>query len=221
MNVTKVFCAENVQEQLVAHGIETLSVFFQQLKGSRNIILVPLLVLVASVAGYFTTGIWYFLYVILASGYIVLFLATMAMVTALHESEHVSKLHEIGSTQVTLTAHRIGDVSFRVENPDNLTPEQRYQVAIAPYVKTTPYLTEVFFLILLTLISWYSPFLLNILLFVLTALFALHLLATVCSYIVIKTKRQAGFCVSFSRALTSRGDMEDIASWNNKQQTQS
>lgn len=203
----------------MAAKIDTFGVFFQQLKGSRNMMLVLLLVLVASLAGYFLSGIWHFLYAIFGSGYTMSFLAGIAMVTALHESGHVSKLREFRSTEVTLTARRIGDVSFRFENSASLTPEQRYEIAIAPYIETTPYVMEVFFVIFLILVSWYSPFLLNILLFILTALVGLHLLATVCSYLVIKTRRQSGFCVGFSRVLTSRGDMEDIVSWNKKHQT--
>lgn len=199
----------------MTNKVKIFRVFLQQLKKSR-ITLVLLLALTISLIGNLIIETWYFPYLLFGSGYFLAFIATMAMTTAVHEGEHVSKLHELGFTAENFVAHRVGDVSFRIKDVEKLTPEECYQVAIAPYVRIGQYIVEIPFLVLLTIINWYSRFPLNILLFLFTVLGCLHLMANLCAYFVIKTQMSSGFLISFSRALTSRGDIDDIIAWNKK-----
>jgi hypothetical protein len=190
-----------------------LDVFFQQL-GKSNLLRILALILVASAVGRILTENWYFDYSIFASGYLLLFMVSIAMLTAIHEGAHATRLRELGFTINDFAARRIGDVSFHMKKIEKITMEQHYLIAKEPY--SIRYISLEFVpLAFLLILSWYSPFPLNILLILVTALACSHLIANFCLYSVIKNKKEAGICVNFSRRLIS-SDVDDIIAWNNQ-----
>jgi hypothetical protein len=191
-----------------------LDVFLQQLGKSKTLKILAL-ILVASAVGRILTENWYFDYSIFASGYFLLFMVSIAMLTAIHEGAHVTKLQELGFAIDDFTVRRIGDASFHMKEIEKITMEQHYLIAKEPY--GVPYITlEFISMVFLLVLSLYSPFPLNILLILVTALACSHLIANFCLYSVIKNKKEAGVCVNISRRLISRGDVDDIVAWNNQ-----
>ena len=136
------------------------------------------------------------------------------MLTAIHEGAHATKLRELGFTVNDFAARRVGDVSFHMKEIEKITMEQHYLIAKEPY-RIRYIALEFVPLAFLLILSWYSPFPLNILLFLVTAFACLHLVANFCLYSVIRNKREAGVCVNFSRRLIS-SDVDDIVAWNNQ-----
>jgi len=188
-----------------------LDVFLQQL-GKSNTLKIFALILVASAVGRILTENSYFDYSISVSGYFLLFIVSIAMLTAIHERAHATKSQELGFTINDFAAHRIGDVSFHMKEIEKITMEQHYLIAKEPY--RIRYITLEFVPIaFLLILSWYSPLPLNILLTLVTAFASSRLIANFCLYSVIKNKKKAGFCVNFSRRLIS-SDVDDIVAWN-------
>jgi len=187
---------------------------------SWKLILILLSGLIAGLFGSLFTDIPGFQYLLLASVYLLTFVVGMAITTSIHETGHISKLNEWGFAAENFVAHRVGNVSFRIANARKLTTEKRYEIAKAPFVKARQYFAEVSILGLLIVINWFSPFPLNFALGVFSALGCLQQMASFCVYFIIRTERFSGLCVKLSQTLTSRGDVQDIITWNRELQSQ-
>ena len=183
----------------------SLFVFKLQLIKSKVIISVLFhTVILSPIVDIFFTGLWIFEYLTYGSVFFLTLLLTMAITNAAHESAHVTKLHQLGYTTEDFIAYRIGNVSFRIPNARNMTPEENFLVASTPFLSVKQFLAEIISFCLLVIINGVSPFPLNILLAIFTGLMFLSLFASFCALIVIKKKKCSGFCVTLSRNITSR-----------------
>lgn len=199
--------------------MKALSVFSLQMTRSWKLILILLSGLIAGLFGSLFTGIPGSQYMLWASVYFLTFVVSMAVITAIHETGHITKLNELGFVAENFVAHRVGNVSFRIVDAEKLTTEQCYEIAKAPFVRARQYFAEVFLLSLLIVINWYSPFPLNIALGAFSALGGLQQIASFSVYFIIRTERFSGLCVKLSQS-TSRGDVHDIIAWNRVLQDQ-
>lgn len=203
----------------MVHETKALGAFSLQMTGSWKLILILLSGLIAGLFGSLFIGIPGFQYMLWASVYFLTFVVSMAIITSIHETGHITKLDELGFVAENFVAHRVGNVSFRIVDAEKITTEQCYEIAKAPFVRARQYFAEVFLLSLLIIINWYSPFPLNIALGVFSALAGLQQIASFCVYFVIRTERFSGLCVRLSQS-TSRGDVHDIITWNRESQNQ-
>jgi len=193
----------------VVHETKALGVFSLQMTSSWKLILILLSGLIAGLFGSLFTDIPGFQYMSFTSVYFLTFVVGMAITTAIHEIAHISKLDDLGFVAENFVAHRVGNVSFRIVDAERLTTEQSYEISKAPFVRARQFFAEVFLLGLLIVINWYSPFPLNIVLGVFSALGGLQQIASFCVYFVIRTERFSGLCVKLSES-TSREDVHDI-----------
>jgi len=187
-----------------------------QLLKSKSLILFLTLVLLCSTIGLLLIYNIILILTFYSSLYFLVFLISMSVGTAFHESAHFSILHDLGFEIDNITAHRIGDVSFRIIDMENLTSDQGYQVAKAPFVRKSQYILDTSMLIILVILNLSAPLPLNIFLAFFTCLVILSIIANMCAYIVIRKKKQSGLVVSIART-TSRGDLDEIVEWNRKQ----
>lgn len=148
------------------------------------------------------------------SGYFLFYLLSTILANALHERGHILKLQELGYQAINFKAHRVGNVSFSIENVENMTADETYQVASAPFRQFSFYITEFISLLTLVGISLISPFLLDIFLLAITGLISISFLGSLCAFVTIQKQLASGFCVKLARTVTSRGDIDDIVTWN-------
>jgi hypothetical protein len=97
-----------------------LDVFLQQL-GKSNTLKILALILVASALVRIVTADWYFDYLIFVSSYFLLFMVSIAMITAIHEGAHATRLQGLGFAINDFAARRIGDVSFHMKEIEKMT----------------------------------------------------------------------------------------------------
>ena len=106
----------------------------------------------------------------------------VAVVTSVHEMEHVRKSEELGHPIGELEVLGLGNVRYELDSP----PEVRREVARAPYFSRKPYLVEVAFLLVLTAIaaSAISPY--RYLLLASEAIPLTHFVSTVCAHLTFR-----------------------------------
>ena len=187
-----------------------------QLHKSKKLVLFLISIFFCSIIGLMLSANMILKFAFFVSGYFLIFLISIAAGTALHESSHFSILYELGFSVDNIIVHRIGNVSFRIIDMDQLTSEQLYQVAKAPFVRKGQYILDLSLSLILVSITLLSPYPLNIFLGFFTCLIALSIVASVCAYIVIRRKKHSGLIVKIART-TSRGDIVEIVEWNRNQ----
>ncbi len=156
-------------------------------------------------------------YVTFGALFFLVALVMAAVGTALHESSHIAKLAALGFEVEDFVVHRIGNISFRISGYERMTPDDVYEVAKAPFVRPVQYAVEAANLSVLTLITWLSPFPLDIVLLVFLVLIAVVVLADLCALRVIRSRLTDGPCVALASTVTSREDIQDIVEWNMRQ----
>lgn len=156
---------------------------------------------------------WVFDFLFFSSGYFILYLLFAILANALHERSHIIKIRELGYRALNFKVHRIGDVSFSIENMEKMSAEETYQVASAPFLTPSSYITELLSLFILTGVSIISPFPLVIFLLAVTGVISISFLGNLCAFIIIQKRLTSGFCVTLSRTVTSKGDIDEIVAW--------
>ncbi len=195
--------------------LSSFNIFLLQVKKSKKLFLSTIAILVFVIFAYAVSfSPWWFSYVTCGILYILLLFSGIALTTAYHEGAHIRKMEEFGAKVKNLKVHGVGNISFSVEDDDKLGLYEKYQIAAAPFLGKIQYAIEFLVLTLLLLVSYFSPFPLDILLFLVTFFFLLHFLAVIATYVVIKFKKTSGFLVSFSSKLASFGDMAIIIKYN-------
>ncbi|MGY5873017.1 MAG: hypothetical protein RTV72_12280 [Candidatus Thorarchaeota archaeon] len=194
----------------------TINILLIQLAQSKALVLF----LVVLVISYFIrinfAWSWIFEYLIYGSIYFTVFLFAIALTTSIHERGHITKLKELGYRAINLKVNRIGDVSFWIENMDQMSADEVYQNATAPFLNPISYGSEIISLLILVVTNIISPFPLNLVLFVFTLLAFVYLIGSFCALSIIRKRKTSGYCVKLARIITSRGDIDEIISWNKK-----
>ncbi|TFF95677.1 hypothetical protein EU546_02850 [Candidatus Thorarchaeota archaeon] len=152
---------------------------------------------------------------LLASVYVLILLLTMAASTAIHESAHFTALEELDMAISRIRAHRIGNVSFHIDESDEMTQGEIYQVASVPYRTHMQYGLEGSTLGILVILNLLMPLPLNLMFAVMTVLVALQFLGGLCGCLVVKEEKTEGICVALAK-ITSKEDIEDIVAWNRR-----
>ncbi len=192
----------------------TINILLIQLSQSKAVVLF-LIVLVISYLGRINYAwSWIFEYLMYGSIYFIVFLLAMALQTAVHERGHIMKLRELGYEAANFKANRIGDVNFWIENMDQMSTDEIYKNATAPFLSPVPYVVEIVSLLILLVINLLSPFPLSLMLCVFTILASISLIGIFCAIFTIHKKKTSGFCVKLARSITSRGDIDEIIAWN-------
>ena len=192
-----------------------INILLIQLNQSKAVVLFLVVFVISYFCEIYSAWSWIFEYLIYGSIYFIVLLFAMAIQTAVHEREHIMKLEQLGYKASNFTANRIGDVSFSIENMDQMSADESYQNAAAPFLTPTSYIVEIVSLLLLIVIPIISPFPLGLVLFVFTFLALISLVGICCALSVIRKRKTSGLCVRFARTVTSRGDIDEIVSWNN------
>ena len=194
--------------------VRTHNILYMQIVQSKSLTVFLLIFTISGVSRTFLASSWIFDFILYGSVYFIIYLLFIALANALHEKGHIKKLQELGYHAMNFQAHRIGDVSFSIENIEKMSADEAYQVASAPFLLPTFYTIEFVSLLLLLGISILSPFPLDIILLATTGLISVSFLGSLCALIVIQKSLISGSCVWFARTVTSRGDIDDIVTWN-------
>ncbi|MHA1286602.1 MAG: hypothetical protein ACTSW7_01705 [Candidatus Thorarchaeota archaeon] len=194
----------------------TINILLSQLTQSKAIVLF-LVVLVISYFGRMTiTWSWIFEHLIYGSIYFTFYLFSIALTTAMHERRHIVKLKELGFEATAFRVHRIGNMSFRIDNMDQMSADDVYQNAVSPFLTPTSYGSELICFLILVVLNIITPFPLDLVLFAFTLLALVHLVGSFCALSIIHKRKTSGLCVKLARTITSRGDIDEIVSWNKK-----
>ncbi|MGY5859425.1 MAG: hypothetical protein RTU63_08640 [Candidatus Thorarchaeota archaeon] len=206
---------------LIDMGTETgtINILLIQLAQSKAVVLFLVVLAISYLSRINFVWYWIFEYLIYGSIYFLVFLFAMALQTALHERGHIKKLRELGFEAVDFEVNRIGDVSFRIENMDQMSANEIYQNAASPFLAPTSYVVDSVSLLILLVINFLSPFPLSLVMCVFTILASISLVGSFCAVYTIRMRKTSGLCVKLARTVTSRGDIDEIVAWNKMNQT--
>ncbi len=194
----------------------TINILLNQLAQSKAIVLFLVILFISYFGRVNISWSWIFEYSFYGSIYFTIYLFAIALTTAMHERGHVVKLKELGYDVTKLRVHRVGNVSFWVENMDQMSADEVYQNAAAPFLNPISYGSEIISLLILVVTNILSPFPLNLVLFAFTLLAFVSLVGSFCALSIVRKRKTSGFCVKLARTITSRGDIDEIVSWNKK-----
>ncbi|MGQ4832335.1 MAG: hypothetical protein ACP6IS_00390 [Candidatus Asgardarchaeia archaeon] len=110
-------------------------------------------------------------------------------------------MKELGFELKRLVVNRIGNVSFSVDNSNNLQFEDQYVITVAPYLHKEQYIAELFVLLCLLTTAISSPYLLNLILLIMSILPIIHFFAVLSTLYVIKTAKTSAFSLLFPKGL--------------------
>jgi len=192
----------------------TVAILLDQLVQSKVMILFLVILLIGYFSQMSINLAWTFDYLFYSSTYFIICLSSIAFTTAIHEKGHIEKLKELGYKPTNFKVHRIGDVSFSIENMDQMSIDEAYQNASAPFLIPIAYFSEIVFLTVLIVVNIVSPFPLNLVLLCFTLSAIVGLIGSFCALSVIRQRKTSGICVRLARAVTSRGDIDEIVTWN-------
>ena len=195
---------------------QTINILLDQLTQSKATALFLVTLSISIIGRMFIAWFWIFEYLFYCSIYFLFFLISIAFITAIHEREHITKLKELGYEAINFKVHRVGDVSFWFENIDRMSADEAYQNATSPFLKPLSYGSEIISILILIMINIDSPFPLSSLLLIFSLLAFIHLVGSFCVFFIIHSRKTSGFCVKLARTITSRGDIDEIVSWNKK-----
>jgi hypothetical protein len=192
----------------------TLRIFWMQISQSKSLFLVVFILALGVLTSLVPEYSLVSKYLLYSAKYFLILVVSMALITAEHEMQHISELNALGYEIDNLQIHRIGSVSFRIRDSTKMTPEERFRVASAPFTAPSQYAGEPIVVILLATINIFVLFPLNIVLIIFTVLAIVSLLANFCCYFIIIKGWTTGLCVGLARAVTSKGDIDEIVNWN-------
>lgn len=192
----------------------TINILLIQLAQSKAFVLFLVILVISYLSRINFVWSWIFEYLTYGSIYFIVFLFAMALQTAVHEKSHIRKLRDLGYEAANFRANRVGDVSFRIENMDQMSANEIYQNAASPFLAPTSYVVDSISLLILLVINFLSPFPLSLVLCVFTILASVSLIGSFCAVFTIHRRKTAGFCVKLARTITSRGDIDEIVAWN-------
>lgn len=195
----------------------TINILLNQLVQSKAIVLFLVVLIISYFGRMNITWSWIFEYLLYGSIYFTFYLFSIALTTAMHERGHIVKLKELGYEVTKFKVHRVGNVSFWIENMDEMSDDEVYLNATSPFLAPISYVSEIITLWLLLMINIISPFPLDLVLFVFTLLASVHLVGSLCALSIVRNRKTSGLCVKLARTVTSRGDIDEIVTWNRKQ----
>ncbi len=194
--------------------VNAANILYLQVVQSKSLTLFLVIFVIGVIGKTAFTPSWIFDFLFFGSVYFIFYLISTILTNTLHERSHIIKLQELGYRATNFKVHRVGDVSFSIEEVERMSAKEVYQVASAPFLRPAVYITELFSLLILIGISTLSPFPLDIFLLVVAGVASISFLGSLCAFIVIQKRMTSGFCVILARTVTSKGDIDEIVTWN-------
>ena len=191
-----------------------INILLLQLTQSKAIVLFLITLIISYFGRMLTSWSWIFEYMCFSSVYFIIYLFAFSLTTSLHERRHFVKLKELGYEITNLKVHRVGSISFWIANIEQMTPDESYQIAAAPFVAPISYIAEITMFLIIVDFNLLSPFPLTLPLLFFTFLLFVSLIGNCCAAFTVRMRKASGLCVKLARTITSKGDIDEIVAWN-------